>query len=120
MAIRGMVGAVYESETAPISENVALLFDWTLEVQHSKDFTYGPELHGIPTGWHVKAKSYWAAKALPKGQAFVRLFIGKGEDKRCLAGQVELPVLKKTDGINASEIRLEGVSLLEQEDEHEE
>lgn len=115
MAIRGMVGAVYESETAPISENIALLFDWTLEVQQRKEFTYGPQLHVIPEGWHVKAKSYWAAKALPKGQAFVRLFIGKDEDKRCLAGHVELPAVKHTDAINETEIKMEGIGQLIQE-----
>ena len=115
MAVMGLIGAVYESETAPISENVALLFDWTLEVQHSKDFTYGPELHGIPTGWHVKAKSYWAAKALPKGQAFVRLFIGKGNDRRCLVGQIELPAMKQTEDINETEIRMEGIDPIKQE-----
>ena len=115
MAIRGMVGAVYESETAPISENVALLFDWTLEVQQRKEFTYGPQLHAIPEGWHVKAKSYWAAKALPKGQAFVRLFISKGKDKRCLAGHVELPAMKYTDAINEMEIRMEGIGPIKQE-----
>lgn len=115
MAIRGIVGAVYESDAAPVSENVALLFDWAVDVEHRKEYTYGPELHGIPTGWHVKAAAYWAVEKTQKRQAFIRLFIGKGEDKRCLVGQVELPVLKKTDGINASEIRLEGVSLLRQE-----
>jgi len=115
MAIRGLVGAVYEDEAAPVSENIALLFDWTLEVQQRKEFTYGPELHGIPTGWYVTVQAYWTEKDLQHNKAFIRLFIGKGEDKRCLAGQVELPVLKKTDGINVSEIRLEGVSLLEQE-----
>lgn len=120
MAIRGIVGAVYESDAAPISDNIALLFDWAVDVEHRKEYTYGPELHGIPTGWHVAVQAYWAEKDLQQDKAFIRLFIGKGEDKRCLAGQVELPVLKKTDGINASEIRLEGVSLLEQEDEHEE
>jgi len=114
MAIRGMVGAVYESETAPVSENIALLFDWTLEVQQRKEFTYGPQLHVIPEGWHVKAKSYWAAKAL-KGQAFVRLFIGKDEDKRCLAGHVELPTMKQTDAINETEIRMEGIGPIKQE-----
>jgi len=115
MAIRGMVGAVYESETAPISENVALLFDWVLEVQHRKEYTYGPQLHVIPEGWHVKAKSYWAAKALPKGQAYVRLFIGKGEDRSCFAGQIELPTMKQTDAINETEIRMEGIGQLIQE-----
>ena len=109
MAIRGMVGAVYESDTAPVSENIALIFDWTLEVQHSKEFTYGPELHAIPVGWDVKAEAYWAPEQLPKGPAFVRLFIGKGKDLRCLAGQVELPTLQKTDGICESEIRLDGI-----------
>jgi len=88
MAIRGIVGAVYESDAAPISENVALLFDWTLEVQHRKEYTYGPELHGIPTGWHVKAEAYWAPETMPQGQYFVRLFIGKFQfplhrDPRC-------------------------------------
>ena len=115
MAIRGMVGAVYESETAPISENIALLFDWTLEVQQRKEFTYGPQLHVIPEGWHVKAKSYWAAKALPKGQAYVRMFIGKGNDRRCLVGQIELPAMKHTDAINETEIRMEGIGPIKQE-----
>ena len=115
MAIRGIVGAVYESDAAPVSENIALLFDWTLETEQRKEFTYGPQMHIVNEGWHIKASAYWAVKKLSEGKAYVRLFIGKGEDKRCLAGQVELPVLKKTDGINASEIRLEGVSLLEQE-----
>ena len=118
MAIKGMVGAVYESDAAPISENIALLFDWTLEVQQRKEFTYGPQLHMIPEGWHVKAKSYWAAKALPKGQAFVRLFIGRDEDKRCLAGHVELPTMKYTDAINETEFRMEGIRPNKQEGKH--
>ena len=63
----------------------------------------------------MKAKSYWAAKALPKGQAYVRLFVGKGEDKRCLAGHVELPTMKQTDAINETEIRMEGIGQLIQE-----
>ena len=109
MAIRGIIGAVYESETAPVSENVALLFDWTLEVQQRKEFTYGPELYAIPTGWSVKAEAYWAPEQLPKGLAFVRLFIGKGKDLRCLAGQVELQTLQKTDGICESSIQLNGI-----------
>jgi len=115
MAIRGMVGAVYESETAPISDNIALLFDWTLEVQHRKEYTYGPELHAIPNSWHVKAGAYWAKENLTKKQAFVRLFIGKDEDKRCLAGHVELPTMKQTDAINETEIRMEGIGQLIQE-----
>jgi len=115
MAIRGMVGAVYESETAPISENVALLFDWTLEAQHRKEYTYGPELHAIPNSWHVKAGAYWAKENLTKKQAFIRLFIGKGDDMRCLAGQVELPVLKKTENICKVKNQFEGVGLLRQE-----
>ena len=108
MAIRGIIGAVYESETAPVSENVALLFDWTLEVQQRKEFTYGPELYAIPTGWSVKAEAYWAAEQVPKGKAFVRLFIGKGEDLRCLTGEIELPALEKTDGIEETTIKLNG------------
>ena len=116
MAIRGMVGAVYESETAPISDNIALLFDWTLEVQHSKEYTYGPELHAIPNSWHVKAGAYWAKENLTKKQAFVRLFIGKDEDKRCLAGHVELPTTKQTDAINETEIRMEGIGPINQEE----
>jgi len=115
MAVMGLIGAVYESETAPVSENIALLFDWTLEVQQRKEFTYGPQLHVIPEGWHVKAKSYWAAKALPKGQAFVRLFVGKGNDRRCLVGQIELPAMKHTDAINETEIRMEGIGPIKQE-----
>ena len=115
MAIRGMIGAVYESETAPVSENIALLFDWTLEVQHRKEFTYGPELHGIPTGWHVKAEAYWAPETIPQGQYFIRLFICKGKNNRCLAGQVELPALQKTDGIREKEIILQGVGPIKQE-----
>ena len=115
MAIRGMIGAVYESETAPVSENIALLFDWTLEVQHRKEFTYGPELHGIPTGWHVAVQAYWASKNIPQGRYFVRLFIGKDEDKRCLAGHVELPAMKQTDTINETEIRMEGIGPIIQE-----
>ncbi len=116
MAIRGLVGAVYKNEAAPVSDNIALLFDWTLEIHHKKEYTFGPELHIIPTGWHVKAEAYWAAKKIPKGQAFVRLFIGKGEDMRCLSGHVELPTLKKTEDICEMGINLEGVSLLKQED----
>lgn len=115
MAVRGLIGAVYESDAAPISENIALLFDWILEVQQRKEFTYGPQLHVIPEGWHVKAKSYWAAKALLKGQAYVRLFIGKGNDRRCLVGQIELPAMKHTDAINETEIRMEGIGPIKQE-----
>ncbi|HHV98603.1 MAG TPA: hypothetical protein GXX36_03360 [Clostridiaceae bacterium] len=115
MALKGVVGAVYENESAPIYENVALLFDWTLSVEYKKEYTYGPELHAIPIGWHVKARAYWTVKNISKGQFFFRLFIGKGNDKRCLAGQVEMPVLKKTKDINESEILLEGISQIKQE-----
>lgn len=115
MAIKGMIGAVYESDAAPVSENIALIFDWTLEVQHSKEFTYGPELHGIPTGWHVKAEAYWASEKIPKGQALVRLFIGQGDDRRCLSGLVELAGLKKTEGICETKLRLQGVGQIRQE-----
>ena len=115
MAIRGMIGAVYESETAPVSENIALLFDWTLEVQHRKEFTYGPELHGIPTGWHVEAEAYWAPETIPQGRYFVRLFIGKGDDARTLAGNVELPALKMAEEITEMKITFEGIGQLIQE-----
>ncbi len=108
MSIKGLVGAVYADNTAPVSENIALLLNWTLEVEHRKEYTYGPELHGIPTDWHVSAEAY-CAENLQQKQAFVRLFIGKGKDLRCLAGQVELPTLQKTDGICESEIRLNGI-----------
>ena len=109
MSIKGLVGAVYEDEAAPLSDNIALLFDWTLEVEHRKEYTYGLELHGILNDWHVKAEAYWAPEQVPKGPAFVRLFIGKGKDLHCLAGQVELPTLQKTDGICESSIKLNGI-----------
>jgi len=109
MAVKGLVGAVYVDDAAPLSDNIALLFDWTLEVQHRKEYTYGPELHGILNDWHVKAEAYWAPETMPQGQYFVRLFIGKGKDLRCLAGQVELPTLQKTDGICESSIKLNGI-----------
>ena len=108
MSIKGLVGAVYEDEAAPLSDNIALLFDWVLEVEHRKEYTYGPELHAVSTGWSVKAEAYWAAEQVPKGKAFVRLFIGKGEDLRCLAGEIELPALEKTDGIEETTIKLNG------------
>ena len=115
MAIRGLVGAVYEDEAAPVSENIALLFDWTLEAKQRKEYTYGPELHGIPVGWHVAVQTYWASKNIPQGRYFVRLFIGKDEDKRCLAGYVELPTMKQTDTINETEIIMNGICQLIQE-----
>lgn len=115
MAIKGMVGAVYEDDAAPISENVALLFDWVLEVQHRKEYTYGPEIHGVLTGWHVKAESYWALKNIPQGRYFVRLFIGKGDDARTLAGNVELPALKMAEEITEMKITFEGIGQLIQE-----
>ena len=116
MAIRGIVGAVYESDAAPIPDNIALIFDWTLEVQHRKEYTYGPEIHGIPTGWYVKAEGYWASKKVPQGQYFVRLFIGKGDDARTLAGGVELPtLLKMTEEITEMKITFEGTGQLIQE-----
>ena len=115
MAIKGMIGAVYESDAAPVSENIALIFDWTLEVQHSKEFTYGPELHGIPTGWHVKAEAYWAPETIPQRRYFVRLFIGKGDDARTLAGNVELPALKMAEEITEMKITFEGIGQLIQE-----
>ena len=108
MAVKGLVGAVYEDDAAPLSDNIALLFDWILEAEHRKEYTYGPELHGILNDWHVKANAYWAPEQVPKGPAFFRLFIGKGKDLRCLAGQVELPTLQKTDGICESSIKLNG------------
>lgn len=115
MAIRGMVGAVYESDAAPLSDNIALLFDWVLEVQHRKESTYGPEIHSVLTGWHVKAESYWASKNIPQEQYFVRLFIGKGKDLRCLAGNVELQALKKAEEITEMKITFEGIGQLIQE-----
>ena len=115
MAIRGIVGAVYADEAAPVSENIALLFDWTLEVQQRKEFTYGPELHGIPTGWHVAVQAYWASKNIPQGRYFVRLFIGKGDDARTLAGNVELPALKMAEEITEMKITFEGIGQLIQE-----
>ena len=115
MAISGIVGAVYESDAAPISDNIALLFDWILEAEHRKEYTYGPELHGVLTGWHVKAGSYWAEKDLQQDKAFIRLFIGKGNDRRCLVGQIELPAMKHTDAINETEIRMEGIGPIKQE-----
>ena len=115
MAVKGLVGAVYEDDAAPFSANIALLFDWVLEVQHRKEYTYGPELHGVLTGWHVKAESYWASKNIPQGRYFVRLFIGKGDDMRCLAGPVELLTLKKTENIYKVKNQFEGVGQLIQE-----
>ena len=115
MAIRGIVGAVYKSETAPIPDNIALIFDWALEVQHRKEYTYGPEIHGVPTGWYAKAESYWATETIPQGRYFVRLFVGKGNDRRCLVGQIELPAMKHTDDINETEIRMEGIGPIKQE-----
>ena len=109
MAIKGLVGAVYQNNTAPLSDNIALLFDWILEAEHRKEYTYGPELHGVINDWHVKTEAYWAPETMPQGQYFVRLFIGKGKDLRCLAGQVELPTLQKTDGICESSIKLNGI-----------
>jgi hypothetical protein len=110
MSIKGLVGAVYKNDTAPTTDNIALLFDWVLEVEHRKEYTYGPELHAVSTGWSVKAEAYWAAEQVPKGKAFVRLFIGKGEDLRCLTGEIELPALEKTDGIEETTIKLIGGS----------
>lgn len=115
MAIMGLIGAVYESETAPVSENIALLFDWTLEVQQRKEYTYGPEIYGVITGWYVKAESYWASKNISQGRYFVRLFIGKGKDLRCLAGNVELPALKMVEEITEMKIDFEGIGQLIQE-----
>ena len=108
MAVKGLVGAVYEDDAAPLSDNIALLFDWILEAEHRKEYTYGPELYGILNDWHVTAKACWVVEKVPKGHAFVRLFIGKGKDLRCLAGQVELPTLQKTEGICESSIKLNG------------
>ena len=115
MAISGIVGAVYESETAPISDNIALLFDWILEAEHRKEYTYGPELHGVLTGWHVTAEAYCASKNIPQGRYFVRLFIGKGDDARALAGNVELPALKMAEEITEMKITFEGIGQLIQE-----
>lgn len=115
MAIRGIVGAVYESDAAPIPDNIALIFDWTLEAQHRKEYTYGPEIHGVPTGWYVKAESYWASQNIPQGRYFVRLFIGKGDDARTLSGNVELPALKMSEEITEMKITFEGIGQLIQE-----
>ncbi len=115
MAIRGIVGAVYQNNTAPISDNIALLFDWVLEVQHRKEYSYGPELHGILTGWDVTVHAYWASKNIPQGRYFVRLFIGKGDDARTLAGNVEFPALKMAEEITEMKITFEGIGQLIQE-----
>ena len=109
MAVKGLVGAVYADNTAPVSDNIALILNWTLEVEHRKEYTYGPELHAIPIGWYVTAQAYWAVENIETGEVFVRLFIGKGKDLRCLTGYVELPRLQKTDGIFESEINLNGI-----------
>ena len=115
MAIMGLVGAVYESEAAPISDNIALLFNWTLEAEHQKEYTYGPELHAVLSGWSVVAEAYWTARKIRKKQAFVRLFIGKDKDMRCFIGQVELPELKQTKDINETEVKLQGAGRIIQE-----
>ena len=115
MALKGLVGAVYENDTAPVFDNIVLLFDWKLEVEHRKGFTYGPELHGVLTGWYVMAQAYWTAEPVPEGPAFIRLFIGKGDDIRCLTGQVKPPALQKTDGICEKEIILQGIGPIRQE-----
>ena len=113
--IKGLVGAVYEDDAAPLSDNIALILNWTLEVERRKGLTYGPELHAVSTGWSIKAEAYWAAEKIDKGQVFVRLFIGKDKDMRCLGGQVELPILQKTENIHETEIKLHGVGLIRQE-----
>ena len=115
MAISGIVGAVYESDAAPISDNIVLLFDWAVDVEHRKEYTYGPELHGVPIGWHVKAESYWAPQNIPQGRYFVRLFIGKGDDARTLSGNIELPALKMSEEITEMKITFEGIGQLIQE-----
>jgi len=68
VAIKGMVGAVYQNNTAPISDNIALILNWTLEVEHRKGFTYGPELHAVSTGWSVKAEAYGQQSRCQKGK----------------------------------------------------
>lgn len=56
-----------------------------------------------------RLKAYKAGENIETGEVFVRLFIGKGKDLRCLTGYVELPRLQKTDGIFESEINLNGI-----------
>ena len=110
-----MVGAVYLDNTALIFNNAVLLFDWELDADHVRQLVYGdngPKLQGTLSGWKVKAKAYWAPNTIQKEQAFVRLFIGKDKDLSCLAGQVELTTLQKTDGICETELILQGVSLI--------
>ena len=109
MKIRGLVGAVYEEDTVPVTNNIALIFDWSLDAEYREECTFGPVWHEVLTSWHVKAEAYWVPESMPKGHAFVRLFIGKGDDIRCLAGRVELPTLQKTDGICESSIKLNGI-----------
>jgi len=110
--IKGMVGAVYENDTAPISDNIGLLLNWELEHDTKKEVTFGiegPELHGIPADWHVKAQAYWMAKTIDEELVFIRLFIGKGADMRCLTGFAENPALQKTDEICKTTIKLYGI-----------
>ena len=56
-----------------------------------------------------RLKAYKAGENIETGEVFVRLFIGKGKDLRCLTGYVELPRLQKTDGIFESDINLKGI-----------
>lgn len=119
MKIRGLVGAVYEDDTVPVTNNIALIFDWSLDAEYREECTFGPVWHEVLTSWHVKAEAYWAPETMPQGQYFVRLFIGKDEDRRCLAGQVEIPALQKTDGIYEVEINLRGIGPIRLEGLHE-
>lgn len=111
--ITGLTGAVYESNTAPVTSNIALLLDWELDVEHSREYVFGGKLHGIPAGWHVKAGAYWAGRRVEACKVFVRLFIGKEKDMRCLAGWADLPGLQATPGIRERVIRLDGIGALQ-------
>ena len=113
--IRGLVGAVYADAAASMYDNIALLFDWTLDVDHDMGHTYGPELHGVPSGWMVTAEAYWAGEGFTGGEGFVRLFIGRGDDPRCLAGLVRIPAIVKMNGICETAVRLDGIGPVTQE-----
>jgi hypothetical protein len=110
MAMKGLIGAVYQNDAAPIKDNTALIFNWTLEIDSLKDLTFGPQLNAIPHESVIKAEAYWSKTDITKCPVFIRLFIKKEGDVQNIQGNVELlDSLKKSDYINEIPIKLLGI-----------
>lgn len=116
--IRGLVGAVYRDDAAPLTNNLVLLLDWELQIDIQKQPLLGSEMSVVPVGWYVQAHAYFANTDVPKKQATIRLFIGDGEDKRHFIGTVMVPELRVSDTIQRQPVIFRGINQIRLEDKY--